>query len=780
MLLSATQGFVMRSFNQHKKIRILSKLILSLKNIKMVFEIFQQSPRSIERYVQLLHNEDYIQEISRVRGLSIEFLTALLFFGRIFLRIKYWLLSNELCNKYSGYFAAFYSGEIQCTRKLLPTDLHFHVDFPYKFFNIVNDIFTITGWAVDINSNSFVKIRVRTSREIYSVNRLDRVDVQDAFKKIGKIPMDVGFSISFLLRPGVHKIWIDIQGVDNRWIPIKRLLILRAPKRIAYHLSHLFSQKGKLINISYKDWTVKEQGLLKAELHEITQHIDLMLNQPNFLIVIDIRLTQVGLNKTLMSIRNQIYPLFELRVLDITENLGGRNQEHGIASFKQASLVDSDFVVFIECGQSLASNALYEFANALNQDSKLDLIYGDNDYLDADGKRCDPFYKPDWSPDYLETFNYIGFPACFRTSKVHKYLGEMNFYELVLKFTETTNKIMHVPKILGHVLDRKLDSAKLDKNAIEDIKALQGRLFRTGRQGMVSEHETYRGCYEIILYLRNQPLVSIIIPTAGKIVDVNGRTLDLIVNVVDQIRNQATYKRIEIIIVDNGDLSIDQKQFLAKSGCKSITYVEPVFNISKKLNLGATIAKGELLLLMNDDIEIINPFCIERMIDQFEKSHVGVVGAKLLYPNGMTQHVGVVHNHGDPDHVRRHFHGDESGYFFSTCGTRNFMAVTGAVMMTPSNIYKEVGGYSEELAVSFNDIDYCLKVQELGLSIVYASKAELIHMESLSRFPFADMKELAWYRKRWARKLIYDPFYNESFLTINPPTFVPCINPKLI
>jgi len=179
-------------------------------------------------------------------------------------------------------------------------------------------------------------------------------------------------------------------------------------------------------------------------------------------------------------------------------------------------------------------------------------------------------------------------------------------------------------------------------------------------------------------------------------------------------------------------------------------------------------------------IEILSPFWIERMVEHFEKPHVGVVGAKLLYPDGRTQHVGVVHNYGNPDHVRRLAPRDEAGYFFSTCGVRNYMAVTGAVMMTPSNVYREVGGYSEELAVSFNDVDYCLKVQEKGLWIVYAPKVELIHMESLSRVPSADMRELAWYQKRWAPQLVSDPYYNERFFTVARPTFVPCVNQRLL
>jgi len=181
---------------------------------------------------------------------------------------------------------------------------------------------------------------------------------------------------------------------------------------------------------------------------------------------------------------------------------------------------------------------------------------------------------------------------------------------------------------------------------------------------------------------------------------------------------------------------------------------------------------------LNDDIEILTSSWIERMLEHFEKPHVGVVGAKLLYPNEQTQHVGVVQPAGSPDHVRRYAPRNDAGYFFSTCGVRNYSAVTGAAMMTPASIYREVGGYSDELAVCFNDVDFCMKVRRKGLSVVYEPSAELVHMESLSRDASLDMAELAWFRQRWAAELVSDPFYNELFLTIEPPTFVPCVNQR--
>ena len=237
--------------------------------------------------------------------------------------------------------------------------------------------------------------------------------------------------------------------------------------------------------------------------------------------------------------------------------------------------------------------------------------------------------------------------------------------------------------------------------------------------------------------------------------------------------------RIEAAI-EEGELTEEQNQLLCDHDCRRLIYLEPVVNISKKMNLGASHAKGELLLFLNDDIEVLNPNWIERMIEHFEKPHVGVVGSKILYPDRRIYHVGIVYNCGIPEHVMHLVLGDEEGYYFSTCGVRNYMAVTGGVMMSSSYIFQKVGGFSEKLADSSHDIDYCLKVREEGFQSVYAPMVELERMVYQSRVDSSDMREVAWYNKKWASHLVFDPYYNEQFLTVAPSTFTPCVNQRLI
>jgi glycosyltransferase involved in cell wall biosynthesis len=381
-----------------------------------------------------------------------------------------------------------------------------------------------------------------------------------------------------------------------------------------------------------------------------------------------------------------------------------------------------------------------------------------------------PFYKPNWSPDYLETFNYLGAPTCLRAGLIKAHIAVDSLYALTLRATELTNNIIHLPVLLCETDAVDYSSERYSQISHENIKALEDRLQRTGRRGTVKENKKHTGCYDIKLKLKHTPLVSIVIPTAGYTVNYDNRDIDLICNIVEEIHSKSSYRNFEIIIVDNDDLSKSQLRKLRSNGCRLTSYKEPLFNISKKLDIGVAMANGELLILMNDDIEIISTDWIERLLEQFEKPHVGIVGAKLLYSDKTIQHAGVVFNETNCGHVRANYAFDEAGYFYSTCGTRNYSAVTGAIMMVRRHVFEELGGYEKALSVSFNDVDFCLKARKKGYTIVYSPFVELFHMESKSRQPVLNHEELSWFHLKWTG--IYpDPFYNEKLLSINPPSY---------
>jgi O-antigen biosynthesis protein len=500
-----------------------------------------------------------------------------------------------------------------------------------------------------------------------------------------------------------------------------------------------------------------EQSFVLA-LSEIQQHIDAMVIRPHFFVVICGN-DAAARRETEQSIRSQIYQDWSL--VDFSPPINGEAAD---------TYGRPCYYLQLEAGDRVHNSALYSFASVINCSPTVDLIYADEDQIDDAGIRSQPFFKPDWSPDYLESMNYIGSAVCFRGRVVRPFVQQgYRGYDLILRFTEVAKKIEHVRQILFH---RKWGAAMPYASHVvdEDMVALDGRLRRTNRLGEIRPVTANRRCYDCKIRLSATPLVSLIIPTAGKTVDLNGRSIDLVGNCLNAIYERSQYKNLEVIVVDNGDLNPRQRTFLREYGAKLISLRAPELNVAKKLNLGASIATGELLLLFNDDVEPLSSDWIERLVEHFEKPHVGVVGAKLLYTDETIKHAGLVLNSCSPHHVRRLKPRSDCGYFFSTTAARNFIGVTGSCMMTRSSNYRSVGGYTEALAENYNDADFCLKTLERGLTVVYAPKAELIYFGSLLTRSSLEVEEVEYFQKRWAH-LVSDPFYNELELTVASPTF---------
>jgi glycosyltransferase involved in cell wall biosynthesis len=518
-------------------------------------------------------------------------------------------------------------------------------------------------------------------------------------------------------------------------------------------------------NARYAKHVLKEQQQLAVEMPDILWHIEMMLFRPLFRVFVD-GPDDEARALTLASVKRQVYGHWSI------DHLNWRAE--GRAALE---VNDAAYLVYLNAGDVLNDRALYEFANAINADPMLDIVYGDEDFLDNGTTRSRPFYKPDWSPDTLESLNYLGSAVCFSSATAAvAWPDATSSYDFGLRATEAASRIVHVRAIVCHRRSSADDPVSPEQNEA-DIEALMGRLTRTRRSGHVTSAIKGHACYNVTV-VSSAPLVSVIIPTAGQVVDINGRRVDLITNVINAIERTSSYKNLEFVIVDNGDLGGDRCAALRARGCKLITFTEKKFNVSKKLNLGASIASGEMLLLLNDDIEPYTTDWIERLLDHFEKPHVGVVGAKLLYPDMTLQHVGVATNQGNPEHLRRMHPADDRGYFFSSCTSRDFSAVTGACMMVRSKVYRQVGGYTEALAISYNDVDFCFKIRELNLTAVYAPRAQLIHFESQSRVPVLDLAESAYFHAKWASVLTSDPYYNEENLEVLPGSFEVKHNPR--
>jgi GT2 family glycosyltransferase len=518
-------------------------------------------------------------------------------------------------------------------------------------------------------------------------------------------------------------------------------------------------------NAHYARHVLEERQQLAIELPNIFEHIEIMLFKPVFRVFVEGEDGEAR-SATVASVERQVYGNWSVGRLDW--------QSRERAAF---TADDAGYVICLQAGDVLNECALYLFADAINAEPTLDVVYGDEDFLKDGATRSRPFYKPGWSPDTLESLNYLGPAACFSTAVAAvAWSDARSSYDFVLRSTEAASRFAHVRSIVCHRHLSADDTVSAEQNE-SDINALLGRLKRTGRVGSVAPAVEGHACYDVTV-TPSAPLISVIIPTAGQVVDINGRRIDLISNCLDSIERISTYRNLEFVIVDNGDLGGDRCAALRARGCKLITFQEKKFNVSKKLNLGASIASGKMLLLLNDDIEPHAADWIERLLEHFEKPHVGVVGAKLLYPDMTLQHVGVATNQGNPEHLRRMHPADDRGYFFSSCTARDFSAVTGACMMARADVYRRVGGYTEGLAISYNDVDFCFKVREAGLTAVYAPRAQLIHFESQSRSPVLDVAESKYFHEHWAHMLTSDPYYNEENLEGLPGSFEVKHNPR--
>lgn len=550
---------------------------------------------------------------------------------------------------------------------------------------------------------------------------------------------------------------------------------------------------------SYKLW-MKMHGPSPPELDEMWRKSAALLYQPKFSIVVQLfNAKEHWLRNSIESILAQAYTQWEVCLADdgsvrpdvqkVLQEYEGKDRRIRVLYRKEAgatipawnnalSLATGDFVCLMGSEDELSPNALFEFAHLLNLYPNTDMIYTDEDKMDKEGRRFEPFFKPDWSPEYFESYMYIGHFACYRMGIAKKIGGFRSGYEraedydFVLRFVEQTEKILHIPKILYHAREvppSTDSSVNTQGNRTNSIgRVLKERLERLRVTGTVIPGP-FEGCSNVRYDIKGNPLISIIIPSAGRSVQIQGKSVDLLSNCINNIHEKSTYNNYEIIVVDNDDLRQSTVKAIKPKDCIFVHFKGP-FNIAQKINLGAQYARGEYLLLLNDDTEVISPDWLTAMLQLAQRREIGAVGAKLYFEDGTIQHVGVTFIGGLPDHIYRGFPGRFPGYFFSSAVNRNYLAVTGACLMTRKEVFKRVEGFNEDFAMNYNDIDYCLKVHEAGYRIVYASQAELFHYESKCRERTVDPKEIYLFLRLWHFKTKQDPYYS-IHLETRPPNF---------
>jgi GT2 family glycosyltransferase len=453
-----------------------------------------------------------------------------------------------------------------------------------------------------------------------------------------------------------------------------------------------------------------------------------------------------------------------------------RERNAGIvaASNDAVAMATGEFVALLDHDDLLHPDALTCVAEAIDARPEADYVYTDEDKITPNGRHAHPFFKPDWSPERMRTQMYTCHFSVLRRALVEAVGGfDAEFegsqdWDLILKVTERARAVVHVPRILYHwrILETSAAGGEAAKPwAFEaGVRAVQAHCDRTELPAEVSMDPGDPGILHLEPRLREQPLVSIAIPTNGQIRDVRFKPTVLVVNCVRSIVEHSTYENYEIVCVfDTGTnpVILQELKDIAGERLRLVEFSGP-FDFSAKINLGAVRGEGEHLLLLNDDIEVTTPNWLERMVMYCERDGVGAVGAKLLWSDARLQHVGVDFEGGLPHHTYRGFGGDFDGYANSVRIARNCLAVTGACLMTPMAVFNEVGGLSKTLPVNFNDIDYCLKVYAGGRRIVYDPDLVLNHFESSSRDPVVNAWEIEQMVARWAPLAAVDPYVNPN------------------
>ncbi|MCS6993800.1 MAG: glycosyltransferase family 2 protein, partial [Anaerolineales bacterium] len=427
----------------------------------------------------------------------------------------------------------------------------------------------------------------------------------------------------------------------------------------------------------------------------------------------------------------------------------------------------AEYLLFATAPLRVADDAVSEFARAVERYPNADLLYSDGDWLDTRGRRFNPWFKPAFALDSLRAQNYI-----VPLFAVRKSLGDsLGWFDpaagsawaedLIWRVLEHAREVVHIPKVLYH------QTAPRPVTPEDEQRALQKHLERVGWPAEIAPGPASH-TFHLRYRLHQQPLISIIIPNH----DFAGELR----RCIRSILQKSTYPHFEILILENNSQETETlrlyEQLQAQDArVRVLEYHHRPFNYAEINNFGAFQARGEVLLFLNNDTEVITPDWLERMLEYAQRPDVGAVGAKLYYPENLIQHVGViigllgVASHHFVNYSRNHV-----GYHFNTLLPQNFSAVTAACLMTRSRVFHEVGGFEQAYRLAYNDIDLCLKIRERGYAVVWTPYAELYHHESLTRGYDSNTvmlerlhRERQTFVTRWQSLLREgDPYYNPN------------------
>ncbi|MFN7898901.1 MAG: glycosyltransferase family 2 protein [Synechococcaceae cyanobacterium] len=547
----------------------------------------------------------------------------------------------------------------------------------------------------------------------------------------------------------------------------------------------------------YREWLEAMAAAAARERKQAKQWLQEQVQPPQ----ISILLTICGsnphwLHEAIVSVRQQTYPLWQLCIAwdqppeaatatlltrfaqrDARIRLQAKAEEqlssipYGSRLNKALSLASGDWLACLGAQDRLSPDALMWVARTIVAEPQAQLLFSDEDKISISGKRHDPYFKSAWNPSLQEGQNMLGRLSVYNTELVHRVGGFRGGYEgaedydLALRCSREIrmNQVIHIPRILYHMrVDGRagLAAFSLNRQAQDSAcRALQDQLSSSGIRAEIEI--TPAGLRAHLPVPADAPLVSIVVPTRNRI--------EVLKPCLKSILEGTDYPRLELLVVDN---NTDDPATLAYLECLGHDHRVTVlrdrreFNYSALNNAAVERAKGQLVLLLNNDVEAVEPGWLREMVAQLARPGVAAVGAKLLFPNRRIQHAGIILGMGG---VAAHGHRDreahDAGYFGRTALVQDLSAVTGACMLVWRHLYLQLGGLDEQLAVAFNDVDFCLRLRSAGWRIVYTPFACLIHHESVTRgAENADsprfQAEVRLMMQRWQTCLQADPAYS--------------------
>ncbi|RTL13012.1 MAG: glycosyltransferase [Neisseriaceae bacterium] len=584
---------------------------------------------------------------------------------------------------------------------------------------------------------------------------------------------------------------------------------------------YLRMRKVPVTNL-YQEYISRFDVIRDDDVKDIIKHIDSFNSKPLISILMPVYNTKtIYLKQAIDSIINQIYPNWELCIADdcssnkqtiallkeyqekdhrIKVTFRTENGHISAASNTALELCSGIYTVLMDHDDVIPVHSLYMVVAKINElDGNVDLIYTDEDKIDRDGQRYDPYFKSDWNYTLIYAQNFFAHMGVYRTSILKNiggfrvgYEGSQDYDILLRCLSYTTeNKIAHIPSILYHWRNFEgNDTFSTNNHDISDDSAFKALndYFQNGSLRDLYSLEPMRlfpGTWRLKLKHDEMPKVSLIIPTRDKV--------EILSVCVEGLLEKTAYSNIEVIIVDNGSEEEETLKYLDKISInEKVKIIREIgeFNFSRLNNKAVAEATGNIIGFINNDIEIIHPDWLTEMLAFLRQPTVGVVGAKLLYENNTIQHAGVTLGiYGVACHPQRHFARNSAGYFGLPQLPHEVSAVTAACLLMHKDIFEDVNGFDEEkFAIGFNDVDLCLKVRKKGYKIIYSPFSELYHKESVSRGNDDTKEKIANHRqecknmiKKYGKELKHDPYYNVNLslddedyrITMQPRQFVP-------